>query len=78
MPGASAKALSRVVGAGYLAVLAGPAIVGWLADMFTLNGAFVLPIAAIVICACAANTSFCRPASCLPPRLADMAGGFEV
>jgi MFS family permease len=55
-PGASAKALSRVVGAGYLAVLAGPAIVGWLADMFTLNGAFVLPIAAMVICACAANT----------------------
>ena len=55
-PGASAKALSRVVGAGYLAVLAGPALVGWLADIFTLNGAFVLPIAAMVICACAANT----------------------
>jgi predicted MFS family arabinose efflux permease len=54
--GASAKALSRVVGAGYLAVLAGPAIVGWLADMFTLNGAFVLPIVAMVICACSANT----------------------
>lgn len=55
-PGASAKALSRVVGAGYLAVLAGPAIIGWLADIVTLNGAFVVPIAAMVVCACAANT----------------------
>jgi MFS family permease len=54
-PGASAKALSRVVGAGYLAVLAGPAIVGWLADVFTLNGAFVLPIVAMAICMCSAG-----------------------
>ena len=54
-PGASAKSLSRVVGAGYLAVLAGPAVVGWLADIFTLNAAFVLPIIAMLICAAAAN-----------------------
>lgn len=53
--GTSAKALSRVVGAGYLAILAGPAIVGWLADMFTLNGAFVLPIVAMLICAATAK-----------------------
>lgn len=55
-PGASAKALSRVVGAGYLAVLAGPALIGWLADVVTLNGAFVVPVVAMVICACAATT----------------------
>jgi predicted MFS family arabinose efflux permease len=60
LPGASAKALSRVVGAGYLAVLAGPAIVGWLADTFTLNGAFILPVAAMAICACAADTLAAR------------------
>ncbi|WP_051613566.1 MFS transporter [Rhodococcus sp. UNC23MFCrub1.1] len=54
-PGASAKELSRVVGAGYLAVLAGPAIVGWLADIVGLNTAFVLPIIAMVVCVCAAN-----------------------
>jgi predicted MFS family arabinose efflux permease len=55
LPGADAKALSRVVGAGYLAVLAGPALLGWAADMFTLNRAFVVPLVAMVICACAAN-----------------------
>jgi MFS family permease len=56
LSGASAKFLSRVVGAGYLAVLAGPAIMGWLADVITLNRAFLLPIAALTICAGAANT----------------------
>ncbi|MFC8178829.1 MFS transporter [Rhodococcus sp. NPDC057297] len=55
LPGASAKDLSRVVGAGYLAVLAGPAVVGWLADIVGLNNAFVLPIIAMAICLGAAN-----------------------
>ena len=55
LPSTSAKALSRVVGAGYLAVLAGPAMVGWLADVVGLNAALVLPLAAMTICACAAG-----------------------
>lgn len=55
LPGASATALSRVVGAGYLAVLAGPAVVGWLADLFGLNNAFILPICAMIICLFGAN-----------------------
>ncbi|MFC8181712.1 MFS transporter [Rhodococcus sp. NPDC057297] len=55
LQGASAKDLSRVVGAGYLAVLAGPAVVGWLADIVGLNNAFVLPIVAMAICLGAAN-----------------------
>lgn len=55
LPGASGKELSRVVGAGYLAVLAGPAIVGWLADLVGLNNALWLPILAMVVCVCAAN-----------------------
>ncbi|MEH3143622.1 MAG: MFS transporter [Mycobacterium kyogaense] len=55
-PGASARALSRVVGAGYLAVLAGPAIIGWVADAVTLNNAMVIPIVAVLVCVCAAGT----------------------
>lgn len=55
-PGASARALSRVVGAGYLAVLAGPAIIGWAADAITLNTAMVIPIAAVLVCVCTAGT----------------------
>lgn len=55
LQGTSAKDLSRVVGAGYLAVLAGPAVVGWLADVVGLNNAFVLPIIAMAICLGAAN-----------------------
>lgn len=51
----SAQTLSRVVGAGYLAILAGPAVVGWLADLITLNGAMLLPLAALILCAAAAS-----------------------
>ena len=55
LPGSSGKELSRVVGAGYLAVLAGPALVGWLADFIGLNNAFILPMIAMVVCVCAAH-----------------------
>ncbi len=49
------KALSRVVGAGYVAILAGPGLIGWLADLFSINSAFLLPLCAVAICACAAG-----------------------
>ncbi|AHC26117.1 MFS transporter [Mycolicibacterium neoaurum] len=55
VPGTSARALSHVVGIGYLAIVAGPATMGWLADLCSLNGAFALPIAAMTICALAAK-----------------------
>jgi predicted MFS family arabinose efflux permease len=51
----SGKALSRVVGTGYVAILAGPAVMGWLADVVSLDTAFVLPACGLVICACAAG-----------------------
>lgn len=66
MPGSSARVLSLVVGAGYVAVLAGPAVVGWLADTYTLNSAFVLPLAAMLICACSAGTLATKPRQVTP------------
>ncbi|TAP28329.1 MFS transporter [Arthrobacter sp. S41] len=53
--GSNAKELARVVGAGYIAVLAGPAIIGWLADQLGINNAFILPIIGMVICLASAN-----------------------
>ncbi len=49
------RVLSRVVGTGYVAVLGGPALIGWLADALSLNTAMVLPVLAVLICACGAG-----------------------
>ncbi|CAN5192825.1 MFS transporter [soil metagenome] len=49
--GGSGRALSRVVGTGYLAILAGPGVIGWLADRITLNTAFALPLCSVLVCA---------------------------
>jgi MFS family permease len=53
--GASGRALSRVVGLGYVAILAGPAVIGWLAEVTSLNTAFVVPLCAVLTCALAAG-----------------------
>lgn len=50
----SARRLSLVVGVGYLAILAGPGVIGWLAELTGLGTAFVLPIGAASVCALAA------------------------
>jgi predicted MFS family arabinose efflux permease len=55
LAGGAGKALSRVVGVGYLAFLAGPGVIGWLAERSSLNAAFLLPLCGVLICACAAN-----------------------
>lgn len=55
LPGGSGKALSRVVGTGYVAILAGPGVIGWLADLLSLNTALLLPLCGVLICACAAG-----------------------
>lgn len=49
------RVLSWVVGTGYVAVLGGPALIGWLADALSLNTALVLPVFAVLICGCAAG-----------------------
>lgn len=43
--------LSRVIGVGYVAIIAGPASLGWLADRVSLNTALLLPIFAALVCA---------------------------
>ena len=47
---ASGRTLSQVVGIGYLAILAGPSAIGWLAAVVSLNTAFVVPLGAVLIC----------------------------
>lgn len=49
------RALSRVVGIGYVAVLGGPAVIGWLADQLSLNTALLLPVFAVLIAGCLSN-----------------------
>lgn len=53
--GAAAANMSRVVGIGYVGVLAGPAVIGWLTHLVPLNVAFLLPVAFCVIAAFSAN-----------------------
>lgn len=48
------RSLSRVVGLGYVAILAGPAVIGWLVQSSGWHGAWLLPFAAVVFCAVAA------------------------
>ncbi len=53
--GAAAANMSRVVGIGYIGVLAGPAVIGWLTHLMPLNVAFLLPVAFCVIAALSAG-----------------------
>lgn len=50
----SGRVLARVVGMGYVAMLAGPALIGWLAELSSINTALLLPLCAILLCAAAA------------------------
>jgi len=53
--GGSARTLSRVVGVGYVAILGGPALIGWLVQLVSWQGAFLVPLCSVVICAAAAR-----------------------
>jgi fucose permease len=53
--GASGRTLSRVVGLGYVGILAGPGIIGWVAEVTSLNAALVVPLGAVVACALTAG-----------------------
>lgn len=50
----SGQVLARVVGMGYVAMMAGPALIGWLAQLSSLNAALLLPLGATAICGLAA------------------------
>ncbi|WP_053731323.1 MFS transporter [Nocardia sp. NRRL S-836] len=54
-PSSAAVNMSRVAGLGYIGVLAGPAVIGWLTHLVPLNVAFVLPVVFCVVTAFAAG-----------------------
>lgn len=63
------RVLSWVVGTGYVAVLGGPALIGWLADALSLNTALVLPVLAVLVCGCAAGAlTMTAPATKAVPK----------
>ena len=53
--GATGTDFSRVVGCGYVALLAGPAVIGWLSELVTLNLALLLPLVAVAAAALGAR-----------------------
>ena len=63
------RVLSWVVGTCYVAVLGGPALIGWLADALSLNTALLLPIFAVLVCGCAAGAlTMSAPATKTAPK----------
>ena len=61
-PGAAAANVSRVAGLGYIGVLAGPAVIGWMTHLMPLNIAFLLPVAFCVVAALSAGVLRTEPA----------------
>ncbi|MFC9553047.1 MFS transporter [Rhodococcus sp. NPDC056960] len=55
LDGTSGTDFSRVVGLGYGALLAGPALIGWLAEHVPINTTMLIPLCAIAICCAAAG-----------------------
>jgi MFS family permease len=51
----SGRSLALVVGVGYAAILGGPAVLGWVAEQLTLNDALIIPLCAVLLCACLAR-----------------------
>ncbi|WP_067562229.1 MFS transporter [Nocardia acidivorans] len=51
----AATDMSRVFGLGYMGLLAGPAIIGWLTKLVPLTTAMVVPLVALLLCARAAG-----------------------
>nr|WP_245865509.1 MFS transporter [Rhodococcus kyotonensis] len=54
--GPSATNMSRVVGMGYVGLLAGPALIGWLSHAIPLTTAMLVPLALTVVAAASAGT----------------------
>ncbi|MFF3935119.1 MFS transporter [Streptomyces phaeofaciens] len=60
-PAAAGANVSRVAGLGYLGMLAGPAVIGWLTHLVPLNITFLLPAAFCLVAAAAAGVLRGRP-----------------
>lgn len=54
-PAAAGANVSRVAGLGYLGMLAGPALIGWMTRLTGLNHTFLLPALLLVVAAVAAG-----------------------
>jgi len=54
-PAAAGANVSRVAGLGYLGMLAGPALIGWMTRLMGLNHTFLLPALLLVVAAVAAG-----------------------
>ena len=54
-PAAAGANVSRVAGLGYLGMLAGPALIGWMTRLTALNHTFLLPALLLVLAAVAAG-----------------------
>jgi MFS family permease len=54
-PAAAGANVSRVAGLGYLGMLAGPALIGWMTRLMGLNRTFLLPALLLVLAAVAAG-----------------------
>jgi len=54
-PAAAGANVSRVAGLGYLGMLAGPAVIGWMTRLVTLNHTFLFPVLLLVIAAATAG-----------------------
>jgi MFS family permease len=65
-PAAAGANVSRVAGLGYLGMLAGPALIGWLTRLTALNHTFLLPAALLVVAA--ATAGILRTASAREPE----------
>lgn len=61
-PNSAAANMSRVAGLGYVGILAGPAVIGWLTHVVPLNVTFVLPLLFCVATAVAAGVLREEPA----------------
>jgi len=60
-PAAAGTNVSRVAGLGYLGMLAGPAVIGWMTHFWALNHTFLLPALLLVVAAVAAGILRTRP-----------------
>jgi MFS family permease len=60
-PSAAGANVSRVAGLGYLGMLAGPAVIGWMTHAMALNRTFLLPAALCLVTAVGAGVLHPRP-----------------
>jgi MFS family permease len=72
-PGDPGRALTDVVGFGYIAIVAGPGVIGWIAEVSSLGAAMLVPLAAILVCVLTASVVAGRSVT-LPSETAQSCG----